>query len=205
MVWCLALSHGSFLISVCCSPSNIAPRARDTSYWPWGLIFYLNFASQICHFRQTLVRKSMILLLMVFCMICFVPNVWLAFEHQFCVVPRNIFASCVVYMVLMSIPPQPHATWSFAGCLLYHVINGDCFISRCEKTCPSPDRTACLCIAAGFTSSLSITQFVVNSLKSLLPSAMSTEDLLLVVESTGSQSPYPSSQVQLSKTISKMV
>jgi len=46
--------------------------------------------------------------------------------------------------------------------LLYHVVNGDCFASRCEKPHPFPDRSAYLCVAAGFSSSLSITMFVIN-------------------------------------------
>jgi len=74
--------------------------------------------------------------------------------------------------------------------LLYHVVNGDCFASCCEKSHPFPDRSACLCVAAGFSSSLSITMFVINLLKESLPSVISTEDLLLVVESTRNQAPY---------------
>jgi len=73
--------------------------------------------------------------------------------------------------------------------LSYHVVNGDCF-ACCEKSHPFHDRSACPCVAAGFSSSLSITMFVINLLKESLPSVISTEDLLLVVESTGNQAPY---------------
>ena len=74
--------------------------------------------------------------------------------------------------------------------LLYHIVNGDCFMSRCEKACPALDRSACLSVAAGFLSPLAITVFVTNLLKSSTPSEISTEDLLLVVESTGTQTRY---------------
>jgi len=74
--------------------------------------------------------------------------------------------------------------------LLYHILNGDCITKRCESSWPSPDRTACLCVADGFSSPLSITSFVVNLLKDSTPSDIITEDLLLVVQSTGDQSPY---------------
>ena len=73
--------------------------------------------------------------------------------------------------------------------LLYHVINGDCFSDRCTTSTPSPDRSACLCIAS---SSLSIMTFVVQILKASMPSVVRIDDLLLVVESTGSQRPYKS-------------
>ena len=74
--------------------------------------------------------------------------------------------------------------------LLYHVLNGDCLTKHCESSRPSPDRTACLCIATGFSSSLDVTTFVVNLLKDSMPSVITTEDLLLVVQSTGDQSSY---------------
>lgn len=45
-------------------------------------------------------------------------------------------------------------------------------------------------IASAFTSPLAITEFTVQLLKASSPSALSTEDLLLVVESTGIQQPY---------------
>ena len=70
--------------------------------------------------------------------------------------------------------------------LLFHIINGDCFSDRCKASHPSPDRSACLSIAAGFTSLLAITEFIVQLLKAASPSAMPMEDLLLLVESTGS-------------------
>jgi len=73
---------------------------------------------------------------------------------------------------------------------LYHIINGDCFLQRCEQSHPSPDRSACLCVAGGFSSAMSITSFVVDLLKNSTPSQVTTEDLLLIVESTGYQSPY---------------
>ena len=73
--------------------------------------------------------------------------------------------------------------------LLYHTINGDCFANRCEKSRPLPDHSACLRIAA-FSSSLSITKFVIDFLKGSTASILSVEDLLLIVESTGNQSPY---------------
>jgi hypothetical protein len=75
--------------------------------------------------------------------------------------------------------------------LLYHLINGDCFTQRCEPHRPSPDRTACLCVVAGFSSALGITTFIVNLLNHSSASKVSTEDLLLV-ESTGNQLPYES-------------
>lgn len=49
--------------------------------------------------------------------------------------------------------------------LLFHIVNGDCFLDRCEASHPSPDRSACLSIAAGFSSSLAITEFIVQLLK----------------------------------------
>ena len=77
--------------------------------------------------------------------------------------------------------------------LLFHVVNGDCFSQRCEPSCPAPDRSACLCMAGNFSSSLSITLFIVNLLKTSTSLQMSTEDLLVVVESTGSQHPFENS------------
>jgi hypothetical protein len=76
--------------------------------------------------------------------------------------------------------------------LLYHVINGDCLAQRCEPSRPSPDRSACRCVAVGFPSAFSMTTFVINLIKSSPPSKITTEDLLIVVESTGIQSPYES-------------
>jgi len=74
--------------------------------------------------------------------------------------------------------------------LLYHIINGDCFLQHCESSHPVPDRSACLCIAGSFPSSLSITSFIENLLKTSIASQITTEELLLVVESTGNQLPY---------------
>lgn len=69
-------------------------------------------------------------------------------------------------------------------------MNSDCFSQRCQSSRPAPDRSACLCVAAGFPSSLSITSFVANLLKASTPLQITTEELLLVVESTGNQEPY---------------
>ena len=74
--------------------------------------------------------------------------------------------------------------------LLYHLMNGDCFAHRCEPCQPSPDRSACICVATGLSSALSITSVIVKLLKDSTPSKIATEDLLLIVESTGNQSPY---------------
>ena len=42
--------------------------------------------------------------------------------------------------------------------LLSHIVNGDCFTSRCAANASAsvPDRTACLCIAKGFSSSFAM-------------------------------------------------
>src|SRR6266545_378424 len=74
--------------------------------------------------------------------------------------------------------------------LLYYIINGNCFGQCCEPSHPSPDCSACLCITTNFLSSFSITSFVVNLLKASTPSQVMTEQLLLIVESTGNQAPY---------------
>jgi hypothetical protein len=74
--------------------------------------------------------------------------------------------------------------------LLHHLINGDCFAPRCEKSSPAPDRTACLCVGGAFASSLAITTFIVQLLKSSTSTTLCTEDLLTIVESVGVQSPY---------------
>ena len=74
--------------------------------------------------------------------------------------------------------------------LLFHVVNGDCFSRRCEASHPSPDRSACACIASAFPSALSITSFIISFLKNSTSSKITTEDLLLIVQSTGHQSPY---------------
>lgn len=74
--------------------------------------------------------------------------------------------------------------------VLYHIMNGDCFSQRCQSSRPAPDCSACLCVAGGCPSSLSITSFVADLLKASTPSQITTEDLLLVVESTGNQEPY---------------
>ena len=71
-------------------------------------------------------------------------------------------------------------------CLLYHIINGNCFAQRCEPCRPCPDRSACLCVASG----LSITSFIMNLLNDSTPSQITTEDLLLIMQSMGDQSPY---------------
>jgi hypothetical protein len=73
--------------------------------------------------------------------------------------------------------------------LRLHIINGDCFSDRCEAS-RHPDRSACLSIAAGFSSPLAITEFTVQLLKGSSASVFSMENLLLVVESTGTQGPY---------------
>jgi len=74
--------------------------------------------------------------------------------------------------------------------LLYHTINSDCFANRCEKSRPLPDCSACLRIATGFSSSLSITKFIIDFFKGSTALILSVEDLLLIVESTGNQLPY---------------
>jgi len=74
--------------------------------------------------------------------------------------------------------------------LLYHIINGDCFAQRCEQSSPLPDHLACLCVAGTFPSAMSITSFVVGILKDSSPAQLSTEHLLLIVESLGDQSRY---------------
>jgi hypothetical protein len=75
-------------------------------------------------------------------------------------------------------------------CLLFHIINGDCFSDRCSASRPSADRSACLSIASAFPSPLAITEFTVQLLKASEPSVLSTDNLLLIVESTGTQGPY---------------
>jgi hypothetical protein len=55
---------------------------------------------------------------------------------------------------------------------------------------PSPNHSACLSIAAGFNNTFSITEFIMRLLKSSEPSVLSTDDLLLIVQSAGTQAPY---------------
>ena len=55
---------------------------------------------------------------------------------------------------------------------------------------PIPDRSACMCVGRSFSSPSAITSFIVTLLKNASVVEMSTQDLLLIVESTGSQSPY---------------
>ena len=74
--------------------------------------------------------------------------------------------------------------------ILHHVMNGHCGTARCLPSSPSPDRSACLCIAREFSSPLSITTFIIEMLKGASPSAAPTENLLLVVESCGTEPPY---------------
>ncbi len=74
--------------------------------------------------------------------------------------------------------------------LLYHLFDGDCFGARCMDSSPLPDCSACLCIAAGFRSSSSITEFLISLLKKATPSEVSTEDLLFIIDSLGVESPY---------------
>jgi len=74
--------------------------------------------------------------------------------------------------------------------LLYHLLNGDCLRPQCVSKSPAPDKTACLCIARGFSLPLAVTSFIVSCLKNTMPSAVAIEDLLLIVESIGTQSPY---------------
>ena len=74
--------------------------------------------------------------------------------------------------------------------LIYHLLNGDCFGTRCLSSSPAPDRSACLNVAAGFSSSYSISSFLVSILKTSPSSIISTENLLLIVNSLGSQAPY---------------
>ena len=74
--------------------------------------------------------------------------------------------------------------------LLYHLLNGDCFNSRCLSSLPSPDCSACLCVAEGFSSPLCISSFIIMEIKNALSSILTTEDLLTIVESIGCQSPY---------------
>jgi hypothetical protein len=71
---------------------------------------------------------------------------------------------------------------------LCHVLNGYCFDS--EKLSTSPDRSACLCVAAGFSSSFSITAFIVDLLQKSSPTVLPTDHLLLIVESLGTCAPY---------------
>jgi len=75
-------------------------------------------------------------------------------------------------------------------CLLFHVVNGDCCSQRCEASHPFPDQSACFCIASAFPSALSITSFIIGFLKDSTSFKITTEDLLLIVQSTGHQSPY---------------
>ena len=84
--------------------------------------------------------------------------------------------------------------------LLYHLLNGDCLLPQCVSKSPAPDRTACLCIARGFSSPLAVTSFIVSCLKNATPSAVAIEDLLLIVESIGTQSPYEIGFVYVGKS-----
>ena len=74
--------------------------------------------------------------------------------------------------------------------ILHHVINGDCALARCSSSSSLPDRSACISIAQGFSSASSITTFVTDLLKGSTASVVTTQELLLVVESTGIQCPY---------------
>ena len=74
--------------------------------------------------------------------------------------------------------------------LIYHLMSGDCFSSRCTDSAACPDRSACLSVASGFTSS-SITTFLVSLLKDTSPSDLSTDDLLFIVDSLGIVKPMP--------------
>ena len=73
-------------------------------------------------------------------------------------------------------------------------MNGDCFFQHCEPSHPTPDHLACLCIAVSFPLSLSITSFIENLLKMSASSQITTEELLLIVKSTGNQLPYKNQQ-----------
>jgi len=77
--------------------------------------------------------------------------------------------------------------------LLYHVINGNCFFHRFGTASSCLDRSACLCIASAFSSSLAITIFIISLLKSRMSSDLSTDDLSMVVESLGTQPAYENS------------
>ena len=74
--------------------------------------------------------------------------------------------------------------------LLHHIFNGDYFSSHCSNSSPLPDRSACLCIARGFSSAIAISEFLFSLVNSAAPSELCTEDLLFVVESLGIENPY---------------
>jgi len=91
-----------------------------------------------------------------------------------------------------------HGLQSSASCtrdlriaLLNHLLNGDCFGSQClSSNHVTLDRTACLCIAEGFSSSLAITECVCKLLQDAPSTTVSTDSLMLVVTSVGCQGPY---------------
>jgi len=75
--------------------------------------------------------------------------------------------------------------------LLNHLVGGDCFLSQCATSdTHSPDRTACRCIAVGHSSQLAITETIIGILRNSDHSAVSTDHLLSVLESTGCQGQY---------------
>ena len=78
--------------------------------------------------------------------------------------------------------------WDVRLCLLYHIINGDCFAQRCKASHPCPNRSGCLCIAGAFSLSLSITSFVQKVLKQATPVQMMGEWLLDVVDVESAES-----------------
>ena len=80
--------------------------------------------------------------------------------------------------------------------LLYHILNGNCIAEHCEFSWLFLDHTAGVYVVDGFSSPLSIS-FVIDLLKDLTAFNIIMEDLFLVVQSTGDQSPYENFVVEL--------
>ena len=73
---------------------------------------------------------------------------------------------------------------------VYCIISSMEIVLLNDASHPHPDRSACLCIAGAFSSSLSIMSFVLKVLKQATAVQMTREQLLDVVESMGNQLPY---------------
>ena len=87
--------------------------------------------------------------------------------------------------------------------LINHLLNGDCFGSKClSPNHVIVDRTACMCIAEGFSSSLAITEHICKLLQNAVSTTVSTDSLLLVVTSVGCQGPYEN-RIQLRRRVLK--
>jgi len=75
--------------------------------------------------------------------------------------------------------------------LLNHLLSGDCYGSQClSPNHVSRDRTACVCIAEGFSSSLAITEHICKLLRDSDSSIVTTNSLLIAVQSVKCDGPY---------------